>query len=174
MPNHSVNLGVLSKVEDNRGLTPYADTTLSRVQMIIDLNNPSASRAIVSPTCLLGHIGCFGPLSGEYNTMQVTYTSNGHYSVAYHFTNAYGPIVDGAVNLPVTPAIEGFIEFQLNSEGWAELVGPWSHSAFPDIAMWHFRYGRHNRRLIAEDQETSFVDFMLGKFHDTYTRQLIN
>jgi hypothetical protein len=148
---------------DNREITPNADYSMSRVQVIIDLSDPGASFAVVSPTCLVTFNMCREPLGQGDNQLSVQY-SNGVYSVNYSFRNSMLPSVFG-----LTPSIAGSLQISLDHQGWAQLVGGWGHSSFPSVAMWHMRYGRHNRKLIASDTDTNFKNFILQRFETTYT-----
>lgn len=152
---------------DNRGLSPFADTSASRVQLIIDLNDISASRAYVSQTCLLGHIACRPPLGPQHNSFTVQ-AQAGTYTIVYSFRQSIVPQV-----VPI-PTIAGSLTFTLNSNGWAQAEGAWKHSAFPSAAMWHMRYGIHNRRLMAVDVDTDCESFKNFKCEETYATVPIN
>lgn len=153
---------------DGREITPFADSSMSRVQLIIDLANPAASYATVSQTCILGHVYCRDPLGAGANGFTVQY-NEGVYSVNYSFRNSLVPSLFGAA-----PSIAGNFEVSLDEYGWAQLQGGWNHSAFPSVAMWHFKYGHYNRKLIVSDTDVSFRDFVLHKFETTYTTVPIN
>lgn len=153
--------GVMMFSGDNRGVTPGVDTSLSRVQLVVDLNDPGQSKAFISKTCLVGHINCRDPLGSQFNHFTVQY-QDGSYSIVYYFRQS---IIPTGISIPT---ITAQLTLSLNEDGWAYLEGAWNHSAFPSSAIWHLKYGRSNRRLLAIDVDTSFEDFKQRRLEDTY------